>query len=377
MRPLAALTNAPGSTAAMFNRSKSDSNSERQPTPVEQAALGWVVRSERGLTPQQEKDLRQWLEASAEHRALFEEFGGTWSLLGRVEESFHAEAEIGNRAYSTSSDGARRRIRLHGWKVWLPLAAVAAIAVLVVGPRQPQPDPIPIATEVGAMRDLQLPDGSVVKLNTDTRLTTVFTTGERRVRLARGEAYFEVAKDASRPFVVEAAGVGVHALGTAFNVRVRSESIEVLVTEGRVQVGRDGSTAATKSGPPAGPGIAAAAPAAELGAGERVIVPVVHNPAEPVTSLVVGRIAADELRRALAWQDRRLEFSDTSLAGMVAEFNRYHRRKLVVADASLGELRFGGSFRPDDREGFVRILRENFGVTADEVGTETILRRAR
>jgi transmembrane sensor len=296
----------------MIDRSKSDSPAMRQPTPVERAALGWVVRSERGLTPEQKGEFRQWLEASTEHRALFEEFGGTWSLLGRAEESCHPEAEIGGRAYSTSTGGARRRSLWIHWKVWLPLAAAAAIAIAFVGPRRPQPDATPIATEVGAMRDLQLSDGSIVKLNTDTVLTTVFTAGERRVRLVQGEAYFEVAKDAARPFVVEAAGLGVRALGTAFNVRVRPESIEVLVPKGRVRVGQGESMAAVKPGAPATPGVAVPAASAELGAGERAIVPIAARAAAgPMTSLAVGRVTTDELRRALAWQERRLEFSDT------------------------------------------------------------------
>src|SRR5687767_4877651 len=147
----------------MFKRAKSDSPAERQPTSVEQAALGWVVRSERGLTSEQETEFRQWLEASAEHRALFEEFGGTWSLLGQAQELPQREPEVGSSSSWDSGDDSRRRSRLHGGGVWRPMAAAAGIAIAIVGPRRCQPGALRIATEVGAMRDLQLPDGSIVK----------------------------------------------------------------------------------------------------------------------------------------------------------------------------------------------------------------------
>ena len=79
----------------------------------------------------------------------------------------------------------------------------------------------------------------------------------------------------------------------------------------------------------------------------------------------------------LAWQSRRLEFSDTPLGEMVAEFNRYNRHKLVVVDPDLAAKRFGGSFRPGDWAGFVRILHDNFGLSAEETEDQTLLRAAR
>jgi transmembrane sensor len=92
------------------------------------------------------------------------------------------------------------------------------------------------ATGVGEFQKLALPDGSVVDLNTDSKVDVTFTPSERRVQLAHGEAHFSVAKDPARLFVVEAHGVAVVAVGTAFAVRLRSESVEVLVCEGRVRV---------------------------------------------------------------------------------------------------------------------------------------------
>lgn len=354
-----------------------DRSPERDPTPVEQAALGWVVRCERGLNATEQHTLAAWLAAAPEHRELFAEFGGTWAVMGRADElesvgsitersdaatvlPFESPAAAQNASGRTQARRPRR--------VWTSLAAAAAIALAVTGWWRAAPRDSTIATEVGASRKLTLSDGSVVALNTDSAVVTAFAREERRVKLEKGEAFFQVAKDASRPFVVEAAGVGVRAVGTAFNVRVHAAAIEVIVTEGIVRV----APSAGRSGE---------GEFAELSAGHRVMVPIAPvratTPSAPVaTSFAVASVPADELQRKLAWQGGRLDFSDTALGEMVAEFNRYNRRKLVVPDAELAATRFGGSFRPDDRAGFVRILRENFGIVAEERAGETVLHAA-
>jgi transmembrane sensor len=231
------------------------------------------------------------------------------------------------------------------------------------------------------MRRLELSDGSTVELNTNSAIVTTFTRAERRVRLEKGEAYFEVAKDEQRPFLVEAAGVGVRAIGTAFNVRLRSESVEVLVTEGKVRVRAERAADGAQPSPahPAANEDTAATASGDtiVGAGERVVVALAAGAGSEPRRRDVVPVQADEVQRLLAWQGRRLDFSDTPLAEMAAEFNRYNRHQLVIVDENLAAMRFGGSFRPDDRAGFVRMLQEHFGVRAEERKNQTILRGAR
>ena len=353
-------------------------SAEREPTCVEQAALGWVVRSERGLSPAEERELASWLAADAEHRELFAEFGGTWVLMERWQDAASpkpgrgaAEATIHSfAARGRSREGGRaRRRRARRWL--LSLAAAAVVAIGFIRPWHSESGAArgaAIATEVGKSRRLTLSDGSTVALNTDSTVVPAVAPDERRIRLEKGEAFFQVAKDAARPFVVEAAGVGVRAVGTAFNVRVHPASIDVLVTEGKVRVA------------PRLAGLGDGGDFIEVAAGERVSVPVglaARAPAPPEKALAVARVPADEVQRRLAWQGGRLDFSDTPLGEMVTEFNRYNRRKLAVPDAELAAMRFGGSFRPDDRAGFVRMLHENFGIVAEEEGERTVLRAAR
>ena len=349
---------------------------EREPTPAEQAALAWVIRCDRGLNAAEQREFDSWVAANPQHRELFAEFGGMWTVLREARAEFiRAEtAPACNEAPARNGRAAGARTR----RFWLPLAAAAALVFAAMGTWRMTPRPVTAATAVGAMRTLALPDGSTVELNTDSAVVAAFTAGERRVRLTRGEAYFRVAKDRARPFVVAARGVGVRAVGTEFNVRMRTEGVEVLVTEGRVRVAP--GVAAPAESPREEPAADDAHPAgsAEVAAGQRVIVPVTAGAARaapaPAAPLAVASVAADEVQRRLAWHARRLEFSDTSLDEMVAEFNRYHRRKLSVADPALAAMRFGGSFRPDDRAGFVRVLRDNFGIVAEERASETLLR---
>jgi transmembrane sensor len=353
----------------MTRRPDNDSSPEREPTTLEQAALDWVVRCERGLTEEQECALSEWFDADSRHRELFKEFGGTWNLMGNArDESCRVAAEWPEEAAALQrfeADAVPGRRRGGARAAWWSLAAAAAIAVGIAGWRHGGRN-TPIATEIGGSRQLTLSDGSMVALNTDSSVVPAFAPDERRVRLERGEAFFQVAKDAARPFVVEAAGVGVQAVGTAFNVRVHPDAIEVLVTEGTVRVAPASHSAGRGD-------------FAEVTAGQRVIVPTGVKSAAAsggAPTLDVAQVPADELQRRLAWQDRRLEFSDTTLGEVTAEFNRYNRRKLIITDAELAAMRFGGSFRPDDRVGFVRMLRENFGIVAEEHRDETRLRTA-
>jgi transmembrane sensor len=186
------------------------------------------------------------------------------------------------------------------------------------------------------------------------------------VSLTRGEAHFTVAKNRERPFIVSAAGVDVRVVGTVFNVRLRSEAVDVLVTEGKVRVG---STADISER-------AAVLPSAtlhsELGAGQKLSIGRPSQAAPLPTSPV--ELSAAEIKQTLAWQTRRLDFDSAPLSDIVAEINRYNWHQLVIADPRLNAQRFGGSFPAGDHETFVRMLEANFGVVAERAEGETRLR---
>jgi transmembrane sensor len=178
-----------------------------------------------------------------------------------------------------------------------------------------------------------LTDGSAVSLNTDTKIQVSYSNSERHVELLQGEAQFEVAHDADRPFVVSANGTHVSVLGTAFVVRKRSaSSLDVLVTEGRVAID--------------------SAPATVLSGGQMALIR---------DGRLTTRSVEDMMRR-VAWTEGMLVFNGETLSEAVAEFNRYNRRQLVITDAELASKTIGGAFKATNPDRFAAALKKMFRV---------------
>lgn len=361
----------------------------RQPNAIERRALDWLAARDRGLSPAETEKLERWLAEDARHARAFADFDDTWSLLNRIEEIPPGAMGAPASFAGTDESAGARQSRNQPVRRWFVPVSLAAAAVLVIAPlfwwmanvRSAGSDFAErFATEVGGLRHIKLPDGSLVQLNTDSALGVHFSPTERRVRLDRGEAHFAVARNPARPFIVSAAGIDVQAVGTAFNVRLRTEAVEVLVTAGRVRVdaeseadraerNRVGPAAQTANAPTLAPG-------SEISVGQKLVV---NRRMESAAAdhVRIAPVPPVEIERTLAWQERRLEFVDVLLAEIVAEFNRYHRHQLVLADPELAAQRFGGTFRADDPASFVRVLAANFGVAVEQSDHETILRIAR
>jgi transmembrane sensor len=179
----------------------------------------------------------------------------------------------------------------------------------------------------------------------------------------RGEAIFSVAKAPDRPFIVDANGVRVRAVGTAFNVNLQSRKVVVLVTEGQVQVipPRSGSPRSVDGGPPEGRIVAA---------GHRTFVSF-DQPAP----LEIHPVTLETMARELEWQPRQLEFNDTPLAQVVAEFNSSNRVKMVIDVPALATIPVGASLRSDNVEGFVRLLEASFHIRAERRSDNVIVLR--
>jgi transmembrane sensor len=220
-----------------------------------------------------------------------------------------------------------------------------------------------------------LPDGSNVELNASSEVEVSFTTAQRRVRLVRGEAHFVVAKDRNRPFVVDAGTLAVRAVGTAFNVRLGVQDIEVLVTEGRVAVADSRQMRAAETVPVAEPAQREAG--TELVANHRLVVPVLQRSAIGVPEVVprIERVTTDALRESLAWQGPRLVFADTPLADAIEQFNRRNPVQLELADSELGTLPIGGSFRAENVDAFVRVLTTGGELVAERPSPNRVLLR--
>lgn len=329
--------------------------------PVDAEAAAWLVRHDRGLSPAEVAAFAAWRTADARHDRAWRRLEQTWRALEQV---------------------PARRVPAAGppWRLgtWIGLAAAAAVVVGWVGfgskfPRATWSDRV--ATAEGGFQRIDLPDGSVVRLNAGSEVEVALGPRERRVQLVRGEASFAVAKDPARPFVVRVGGVDVRAVGTAFNVRWSPDAIEVLVTEGRVRL--DAAETGRNLVPPAGAtaDLPAAAAPPLLVAGQRATI-ATPPPAAEIPAAAVAPSTPDDAARVLAWQTRRLEFAAEPLAAIVAEFNRYNRHQLVIDDPALAQRRFGGRFQAGDNETFVRLIEANLGVQVERRPGETRLRGA-
>lgn len=331
---------------------------------LDQIAADWIARRYAGLAPAEERELARWLAADPRHAAAFDELEATWITLDHLTLPAEQRGDCDPDALALKPAGGRPRRRL------LPLAAAAAVALAALygirGYWVPGELRLSeaVTTSVGTFRRVALPDGSVVRVNTDSAIQVAYTPGERRVRLVRGEAHFTVAKNTERPFFVEAGGVAVRAVGTAFNVRLRAADLEVLVTEGKVSIAdpAKGESLLEARSPETAP---------LLVAGEGAVLPLPAGAAP--RRAAVRSVPQPEMERALAWQDKRIEMVSAPLSEFVAEFNRYNRNPIRIVDPALAARKFGGSFRADEPETFIRLLQLRFGLHVERAGDTTIL----
>lgn len=342
-----------------------------EPDPVETAAAEWVLRREHGMHGEDQRAFRRWLDQDPGHARVFAEMEETSRLLDRMRTDAPREASPSARA-----TGAQRRPVSYVPYLRAALAVAAVVAVVFVGWQKlavAAPTFVEsAATQVGGLRELDLPDGSVVLLNTSTAIKVSYLESERRVELLRGEAYFTVAKNPSRPFWVQAGQVAIRAVGTAFNVRLLPTAVDVLVIEGKVRVGEVNGDHL-----PSSPSNQAVDAGSLLTGGHIAQVPLGANLAPFPAAMIITPIESRAANSALAWRQGRLEFFDTPLSEVVAEFNRYNQHKIVIDDPVLASRRFGGAFASHHIKPLLELLQQSFGVVSENRGDETVIRLAR
>jgi len=206
-------------------------------------------------------------------------------------------------------------------------------------------------TPIGAVETVAITDGSRVILNTDSEIRVSLSDSQRHIRLDRGEAFFQVAKDPKRPFVVHSGPVAVTAVGTQFSVRRRGQETFVVVTEGVVRI--ENAAIASRSQPQ----IAKAGQVARVSD----------------AGVLIQDEAAPREEEQLSWRTGVLVFRDTRLEEAVAEFNRYNQRQIVIADPGLKDLHVAGSFNATSVEAFVHLLEQGFPLRAEQRGNTLIL----
>ena len=307
-------------------------------------AAEWVIQGGREDWSESNRvELEAWLGESPAHMVAYLRAGAAWSRADRLGAL---------RALPPKEDGhSRLRISRFFGKAIAALAILiisgAGIAFYLFGPHQTI-----YSTALGAHRSITLADGSQIELDTDTSIKATVTPHEKRISLDRGEAYFQVKHDASRPFIVLAGDHRLIDLGTKFLVRREANDLQVTVLEGRVRL-------EAVSGNPQH--------TATLIAGDMAIA--------TANGIWTQRESASQLTNELSWRHGMLIFDNTTLADAVTEFNRYNREKLVVVGANAERMTIDGRFRTDDVVSFARAVRVLLGLRTEGQGDEMVISR--
>jgi transmembrane sensor len=345
---------------------------------IEQTAAEWLAQHDGGNWSEGDQSrLSAWLAAATAHRVAWLRLQAAWREAGRLQ-ALGAGIPAGtlpqqgqwslanfapNPALQSFTDARQqldklqfaprkpaKPVRVHRY------AALAGLLLLAVGFtgwgwfRNMPVEQAVYTAAIGELRSFDLGDGSRLTLSSGSRVAVSFSRAKRRLDLQQGEAFFDVAKDPARPFVVNADARSATAVGTRFSVRRETADIRVVVVEGTVKL-EDGAQPAHTS---------ALLPAGSIAVAGSAGVQVNH----------AGIEAAEHL---LDWRSGFLSFRDTPLAEAATEFNRYNARQIVLADNTVAALRIGGNFRWTNADAFVRLLEQGFPVRAEFDGDRIVL----
>jgi len=322
---------------------------EPDASPDEAAATWLALMLSGDASSEDEEMLEAWRTANDDNALAWSKVSIVWDYAAGARDEPEIQ-EMRRKAL------ARPKQRSN----WMPTALAASLAIAVIGVgmmtngfgpggsggTQIAMETRDFRTAVGERSDIPLSDGSRMTLNTDSAVHVALSKSERRVELASGEAYFSVAEDKKRPFVVDTAGLTVTALGTRFSVRALDDGDAVALIEGSVRVTRQGS-----------------------GKPESVVLDAGSVLHDTPTGFVVTRGGA---ARFASWRSGQLSFEQTPLREAVAEMNRYSDKPITLSTSSLGSTPVTGVFstdRPDElvtmltASGAVRSVRQPDGST--------------
>lgn len=313
-------------------------------------ANDWFVRlRDDNVKDEDIREFKLWLNENSLHKAAYQAAEELWLNLDQLDstdflKSINTEQSIENdngtihietnsEANSktrnlTSSSQFITQFITHWYRapsILLSLSVLAVISYVAYFPQSLGE----YYTKSGEQKSIELIDGSIIKLNTNTELSTQFDISERRLTLHNGEAQFKVSKDRIRPFVVNAGSYEIKALGTAFNIKVTNEdTIELIVTEHSVKItNADGDSTIVRSG---------------------------HGVRADKNTLAA--IPKTQLNTNLAWQQGRLSFVKQPLTEVLNEIDRYHPGRIILMDRSIKNTPITGTFQSINSNDILRVI---------------------
>jgi len=332
----------------------------------------WIAKLDRTLTDDEETQLKAWLQADPENRALFLRMAAIWDKMDRL-------ALLSALVPLEKVKRPRHRGFI--------FSAAASIAICVLGVawslmpntqnasalwNAKTEDVVNIIdgsyeTAIGEKNTIKLPDGSTLVLNTNSLIKVVYTNKQRLLILDRGEIHIDVAHDTERPLSVVAGKKIMQAVGTAFDVHLFDDKkVELIVTNGRVLVAerQDINQSKTISDIKRLTGNAVS-----VSRGEKIVL--------GTTQEVVAKIDAKEMAAQLGWQQGNVVLRGETLVEAVSEFSRYNNVQFIIADDNIKNIRIAGRFKTDDTESFLRGLSNNFPITYQKINENKVILHSR
>ncbi len=349
---------------------------------VEKEAIDWIIKldGDEPLTNQEHNQFIAWLARSPAHREELNNLNAFWQdnvltelMVPLTCAAAHRKQSIFMNVKNWFNAGSR-------WQLAFSASAIIFTASFLLSTVFSANEQFTsnglYLTGIGKLNQTVLSDGTVMHMNTDSQVEVAFNDSYRNIRIVKGEAHFEVAKNKDYPLRVYAGGGRVEAVGTAFSVYLDEEKLDVLVSEGRVAVASLNNAQLNDKNLKGGMSADQFADSHSLNlgmldAGQRASV----NTSDP--SLVkltnVDTISADEVKRELSWKQGMLTFSGESLEQVVNEISRFTTVDIEIVDNELNNLAIGGRFKAGEIDDFLLVLESNFGVVVERVSYNKVL----
>lgn len=313
---------------------------------IETRAADWLLakRLSESWADSDQQALDEWLSESPANLMSYWRIEETWNRAQRLKA---LRPPMGVRMSLASV-----RTRSHVVGLAAVLAMSAFVAAYWLNAFQ-QPLAKSYATPVGGHLTLALGDGSLIELNTDTVLSISNSPGQRSATLIKGEAFFEIKHDASRPFAVRIGDHVVTDLGTKFVVRSEGANVRVALLEGKARFETESTRAVAQS--------------TDMSPGDVVIA--------TRDAMTLHHNTTGELANSVGWRRGVLVFDNTTLAEAARELNRYNTEQVRVVDPAIARLTIGGTFADNDVPALVNTAKQVFGLTVTRRGNEIVISR--
>ncbi len=374
-------------------------------TIINQQAAQWVLLLEDTpkLTKKQIDELNAWVSTSDIHRECLESMVQSWREMNLLSSVMLPQEMQKPSTFSVMLTNilmpivalfallcvlTKRRKNIFTPIIATPLLLCVFIgAVLFITQPINEDKRLVFTTNIGEHLNHTLKDGSIIWLNSSTKIIVNYSDGFRRINLLEGEAHFEVAKDAARPFEVYADDRLVRAIGTAFSVHKLKGNIEIIVSEGtvelavventlvmipddfqRIKIDEDMNDNSADKPLTSDHKTTEYQPAnvkqmlGKLTAGQRISIPTKHEKLSNVVELDTS-----EITRSLSWKEGKLVFAGESLEEVINEITRHTKVKIDVLDPQLKSMRIGGQFKVGETDTLFYVLESGFGIYVNKL----------